>query len=302
MPRLKDLLRVANCMIGQPNFRAPKIDMNGKTIVLTGPTEGGIGFETAQTLSNWGAKVILAGRNQETTKAASEKIKSNVSNAKVDIVDCDLSSLSSVERCGTILKSIIPERPDVLICNAGMLNKKRQVSEDRIEMTFAVCALGHHKLIYLLQPKRVVWVSGDIYVMANGISDPDYQGFGVEAYSRACLARLLLARELKRWNMENGVDMEVACVHPGVINSEFSKMGTVLKWFAKALLIDTMQGAQPSILLASTKSEEMRQQWDLPYYHNKHGWVMLEDDDMAMKADVARNLFVKCDRICAIDR
>lgn len=302
MPRVKDLIRVAGCMIRQPNFRAPTIDMNGKTVVLTGPTEGGIGFETAKTLSSWGAKVILAGRNRDSTKAASEHIKSEVPNAALDTVDCDLSSLSSVDNCGKMVKSKLPERPDVLICNAGAIYEERQEREDGIDMTFAVCALGHHKLIYLLQPRRVVWVSGDIYVMAQGLADPSYKGFGTEAYTRACLARILLTRELKRWNQQNGVEMEVACLHPGVINSQFSKLGAVMKWLAKALLIDTVQGAQPSILLASMDGKEMKQHWDLPYYHSKHGWVELEEDDAAMKADVARHLFAECDRISGIER
>lgn len=35
------------CMINQGNLTAPWVDMTGKNILITGPSIGGIGFETA---------------------------------------------------------------------------------------------------------------------------------------------------------------------------------------------------------------------------------------------------------------
>ena len=41
------MMRVLGCIFNQGSFTAPKVDMSDKTIVVTGPSIGGIGFETA---------------------------------------------------------------------------------------------------------------------------------------------------------------------------------------------------------------------------------------------------------------
>lgn len=41
------MLRVMGCVFRQGNFTAPEVDMTGKNVVVTGPSIGGIGFETA---------------------------------------------------------------------------------------------------------------------------------------------------------------------------------------------------------------------------------------------------------------
>lgn len=43
--------RVIGCMFNQGNFVAPEADMSGKHVLVTGPTIGGIGFETALQLA-----------------------------------------------------------------------------------------------------------------------------------------------------------------------------------------------------------------------------------------------------------
>ena len=34
-----------------------------------------------------------------------------------------------------------------------------------VEMMFQICTLGHHLIINELRPKRVVWLTGKIYVI-----------------------------------------------------------------------------------------------------------------------------------------
>eukprot|EP00178_Gracilaria_changii_P006564 TRINITY_DN213_c0_g2_i12.p2 TRINITY_DN213_c0_g2~~TRINITY_DN213_c0_g2_i12.p2 ORF type:complete len:155 (+),score=18.52 TRINITY_DN213_c0_g2_i12:762-1226(+) len=154
----------------------------------------------------------------------------------------------------------------------------------------------------MVQPKRVVWVTGDIYVIAKGIPSPSSCVGGTPAYARACLARLLLARHLKKLNEQNGISMEVVAVHPGVINSNLTKAPEFLKRISGLLLLSVEYGSQGSVLAASLKSEDLHQEEPIPYYHNKRGWFSLSENDLAMDEEKAQILFEECDRISGILR
>ena len=55
-------------------FKAPIVDMSNETVVITGPSRGGIGFETALALAQRGAQVLLAARNVEKAEKDAELI------------------------------------------------------------------------------------------------------------------------------------------------------------------------------------------------------------------------------------
>lgn len=292
------ILRVLNCIVYQPKFMAPIVDMSGKTVVVTGPTKGGIGYETALALAKFGARVILAARNPTTAQEAAEAIRSESPSSQIHRVQCDLFKLQSVSDCAEELKNLASSGVDVLVCNAGAEHHTGQMSEEGVEKTFAVCAMGHYKLINALQPRRVVWVTGDIYVLASKLPDPFLAEAGTQAYMRACLARLWLARELKARYEVAGTPMEVVCVHPGVVNSSFSKLRAMAKRIAGAILISPELGAQASILATTAPSADIHQNWVLPYYHNKQGWLNLPKDDLAMMSEEGKRLSIVCDEIC----
>lgn len=296
--KMASYLRVLRCIINQPAFSAPRVDMSGKTVVLTGPTQGGIGFETAKALASFGAHLILGARNLSTASEAADAIRSAVPSSHVDLLQCDLAQLDSVQVFAEGVRPLAPHGVDVLVCNAGAVVNGNGKTAEGVNLTFAVCALGHHKLVHLMKPSRLVWVSGDIYAIAEGKVDPFEELQGEPAYFQACLGRMLLAREWKKRAVQREKPMEVVAVHPGVINSEFNEAAAFAKWVAGKLLIDTQRGAQASILAASAPSSEIRQEWVLPYYHNKRGWFDLPSDDLAMNEAEAARLFEKCNEIC----
>lgn len=41
------MLRFLGCAVNQGRFTAPEVDMNGKHVLITGTSIGGIGYETA---------------------------------------------------------------------------------------------------------------------------------------------------------------------------------------------------------------------------------------------------------------
>lgn len=297
-----DMLRVLKCMIGQPKYVAPFVDMTGKTVVLTGPTRGGIGYEMALELAYRGARLILGARNKERGEDAVNEIVNELQDKHTDIRDrvechvCDVSDLDSVR---TFCNVVQQEDIDVAILNAGAQFSKPATASNGVELTFATCVLGHHLMVHLLTPKRIVWITGDIYIISKGDASPTTEASAYDAYSRACLGRLLVASQWKK----RFPDVPVVCVHPGVIASEFAKLGNGLaKSVASKILIDVKQGAQAGVLVACASSEDLHQERQVPYYHNKAGWFNLPTTDPAMDEQKAEALFLECDRLCEIER
>lgn len=290
-------------MIAQPKYVAPFVDMTGKTVLLTGPTRGGIGYEMAYELASRGARIILAARSKERGEDAVNQIITELLDQHPDIRDriechvCDVSDLDSVR---TFCDIIQQEDIDIVILNAGAQFAKPAMASNGVELTFATCVLGHHLMVHLIAPKRIVWITGDIYIMSKGDCSPTTEASAYDAYARACLGRLLVASQ---WKKKLPPDVPVVCVHPGVIASEFAKLGKgIAKKIASKLLIDTKQGAQAGVFVACAPIEELCQERQIPYYHNKAGWFNLPTNDPAMNGQKAEALFLECDRLCDIER
>ncbi|CAE7701523.1 unnamed protein product, partial [Symbiodinium sp. CCMP2456] len=144
-------------MVFQGNFTAPVgIDLSGQVAVVTGPSRGGIGFETALGLAQRGAKVLLAARNVEKADADAAVISQEAGiKEKPQVIKCDVSSTQSVRDAASAILSQYP-KIDILVDNAGAVFDDAKTVENGIEITFATCVLGHHLLNYLLKPRRLV--------------------------------------------------------------------------------------------------------------------------------------------------
>ncbi|WP_020173452.1 SDR family NAD(P)-dependent oxidoreductase [Methyloferula stellata] len=95
-----------------------KIDLTGKTAIVTGSTEG-IGYGTALGLAQSGAEVVINGRTQEKVDHAVAKLKAAVPDAKVKGVAADVSTAKG---CDTLVAAV--PRADILVNNAGIFELK----------------------------------------------------------------------------------------------------------------------------------------------------------------------------------
>ena len=70
-------------------------DLNGRTAIVTGTTEGGLGYYTALELARHGARVVLVGRSSDKLAASESAILKLLPEAGIERLVVDLAHLSS---------------------------------------------------------------------------------------------------------------------------------------------------------------------------------------------------------------
>ena len=196
-----------------------------KTILVTGASRG-IGFEASVELARQGHRIVMVGRDQARTDAAVAEARERSGSNDVSRLLCDFSSQQEIR---SLAANVLTEydRLDVLVNNAGGVNRTRRVTEDGIEATFAVNHLGYFLLTNLLldllvrsAPARVVTVASVGH--RQGTMDFDDIGFErgyglMKAYARSKLANVLFAAELSRRVSGKGVTSN--SLHPGAVDT-----------------------------------------------------------------------------------
>lgn len=241
----------------------------GRTFVVTGT--GGLGYEDALALARAGADVIIAGRNAGNGNASVERIKAEISGAKISFGQLDLSDLASVRRFCDRLAS---ERTvlDGLINNAGVMNPPtRMETVDGFELQLGTNYLGHFVLTARLLPllrrgtrSRVVTLSS--VAARQGVINFDDLNVGEDyapmaAYAQSKIACLMFALELQKRSDAGGWGVASIAAHPGISRTNLllnTPGGSGAAGIARKLLgflfQPVWQGALPT-LYAATAAE-----------------------------------------------
>src|SRR4051812_18534061 len=93
-------------------------ELADKICLITGAL-GGIGRASTELFASRGATVVMLGRGQERGEQAMREVKQKISGAKLDFIDCDLSSQASIRKAVEQFKSRYT-RLDVLFNQAGV--------------------------------------------------------------------------------------------------------------------------------------------------------------------------------------
>jgi NAD(P)-dependent dehydrogenase (short-subunit alcohol dehydrogenase family) len=190
----------------------------GKTVLVTGATDG-LGRHVARELAMKGATVLVHGRSQERLEAIVEDLRGQEGGGEVRSYLADFSSLVAVR--GLAERVLAEEgRLDVLVNNAGTVSRERLVSEDGVELTFAVNYLSHFLLTGLLMPLlRNSPPARIVNVASAGQSPIDFsdpmleRGYdAMRAYSQSKLAQIMFTFELAEREGDAGVTANA--LHP----------------------------------------------------------------------------------------
>jgi len=230
-----------------------------KIAIVTGSSSG-IGYETARVLANKNAKVIIAVRNMEKGKAAEEKIKTQYSDADIEIMELDLADLKFVRTFAENFKKEYKQL-HLLINNAGVMMPPYSKTTDGFELQFGTNHLGHYALTGLLfdllnatPNSRIVNVSS----AAHNYGKIDFQDMNWEnrkykpmsSYGDSKIANIYFTLELSRKLEQNGNNPTVAAAHPGWTATELQRHAGFMEFLNNFFAQDITMGALPTLYAA----------------------------------------------------
>ncbi|MCJ2144503.1 SDR family NAD(P)-dependent oxidoreductase [Methylobacterium sp. E-066] len=264
-------------------------DLTGRFAVVTGG-HSGLGLETTRALAAAGADVLVAARNPDAARIATQ----DISRTTVDALD--LSDLASVRRFAEHV--LATDRPiDWLINNAGLMACPEMRVGPGWEAQFATNHLGHFALTNHLLPllgagARVIAVSSAGHYLSPIRWDDLHFTSAYDkwrAYGQAKTANALFAVHLDRLGRDRG--LRAFSLHPGKIFTPLQRHLTQAEMIAEGWLDATGAPADPTF--KSPAQGAATQVWAAtsPLLDGLGG-LYCEDCDVAVRAEAAGEPFV----------
>lgn len=145
-------------------------EIQGKVVLTTGVSPGGLGAHFLQTIAeSQPALLILAGRDALKTQATADEITEKYPKQKFKLLHLDLSSLAAVRVAAqeVLTWSDVPS-VDILVNNAGIMAVPFSLSVDGYEIQFASNHLGHFLFTNLIMPKILAAPTPRVVTVSSG--------------------------------------------------------------------------------------------------------------------------------------
>jgi NAD(P)-dependent dehydrogenase (short-subunit alcohol dehydrogenase family) len=188
-----------------------------KTILITGSTDG-IGLETARMLVSLGHNVLLHGRNPAKLEKVERTLSALPDGGRVESYVSDLSRMADVK---ALAKAVAEKHAklDVLINNAGVYNAPDLITQDGLDVRFAVNTIAPYLLTQRLLP--LLGASGRVINLSSAAQSPvdpeALVGRGKlsdgAAYAQSKLALTMWSRDMAL-SLKGG-DPAIIAVNPG---------------------------------------------------------------------------------------
>ncbi len=193
-----------------------RFEVNGKVALVTGGARG-IGLETARSLHEKGASVVIVDRDAGDAELAAEKVGARAIGVGADVTDLEAMERSveqAVEQFGGL---------DLVVANAGVgppVDTVRRMDPALFDRVIEVNVLGVHRTVIAALPQLIarrghVVVTASMYAYGNGMLGAAYGA------SKAAVAHL--GRSLRVELAHHGVSVGVA--YWGFIDTPLAREG-----------------------------------------------------------------------------
>ena len=237
-------------------------NLENKVCLITGATNG-IGEEAAKELNKMGAEIVFVARNEEKGEQLKAELK-EATGKEPTMILANLSSQAEVKSAAE--KFLSMEKPlDILLNNAGIMNRERSITEDGLEEVFSVNHLAYFTFTLMLIDKlkstegsRVVNVASGAHQFVKEMNFGDLQSEKVfkpmQVYGQSKLANILFTKSLANKLADHGVT--VNCLHPGFVSTGIGSnnkgIWNILMSLARPFARKTDKGAETSVYLCSS--------------------------------------------------
>eukprot|EP00985_Skeletonema_marinoi_P034950 scaffold45270_cov190-Skeletonema_marinoi.AAC.3 len=287
---LNEVIGVESAQAATSVYQPSPGSLAGQVHVITGANTG-LGLESAKRLAAADATVVMTARSDAKGDKAKGQVldylkERSINNKEIYSLTLDLSDFESVKSFPERYEKMLGSRKiDVLMNNAGAINKDFELGKDGIERTFQSNHLGPFLLTSSLFPylnhdgARVINVSSYAHEvipkvhktgkpgldMNNLNSEISYASDGWEAYGQTKLENVFFTEELQRRADAAGLDwLTTVALHPGLVGTDIWRSTPVAKGSSgiKALssmlfynnVLTTEEGANTQVKLASEKN------------------------------------------------
>ncbi|KAJ4327741.1 hypothetical protein N0V84_001850 [Fusarium piperis] len=231
----------------------PKTDipsLDGKVILITGGNTGlgkqaVLEFARHKPLQIW-----LAARDLQKAETTAAKIKQQVRDAPIKLLELDLASFDSIRKAVRFFLQH-SDRLDILMLNAGIMAVPPALTKDDYEIQFGTNHMGHAYLTKLLLPvlentskemegkPRIVCLAshGHYYLRKGGFDFSTLRTTGqsigpLQCYYQSKLANMLWVRQLAGQYPQ----LTVSAIDPGLVQTELAVKATGISWILRAII------------------------------------------------------------------
>jgi len=253
-----------------------------KRIVITGMTSG-VGQALTEYFLNRNEHVIGISRDQSKLDA----VKASMQNlgGTLDVYQADFKNLKDVDDVISAIQRDYPEGIDVLINNAALVPKKKQMTVDGFETQFQVNHLVpvkfSHGFFELLKSRqgKIITTSSNAHLKAK-FEPNDLQGLkkyhALRSYARTKLYNVMTTLVINDYYaMKHG--MKAYAVHPGLVQTDIGTKDTS-KLYAWLWRKYTKRGitAKEAVFTYAFLVYEDDPKTTIPYFYNSQPYPYSE--------------------------
>ena len=201
--------------------RSNFIDFESKWVVVTGATSG-IGRQIAVELGNWGAKLLLVGRNE----TALQDVAADIATPEAQTFKLDLHDMAGIEPA---LRSFAKQKGRIYgLCNAAGIVETRPLTAcntDHLQKMLNINLIAGIEMARVISRRDVMEDSGGAILFVSSI----YGSIGVPGQIGYCASKgavisavRAMAVELARRNIR------VNSISPGFVTTQMTENATAI--------------------------------------------------------------------------